>query len=126
MYKYRLWIQLCESTEESDIGHLDAKTEELQAFVNEKLKLIRKPQDCIFHVNYNKVFQCCAGANHRGNEHQALLEVLRFVIDTLPGSHGLVYWTDDEDPEINGYRVIVIARGQIEERLDPFFLINDI
>ncbi len=120
MYCYRLWIELSESTDEADCGGLGAKAEELQALINEKLTCIREPNNCIFHVNYAKVFQCCAGANHRGNNHDALLEVVRFIVDKLPGSHGLVYWSDDEDPDIDGYRVIVIARGQFHERPDPF------
>lgn len=120
MYCYRLWIELSETTDESDCGGLGAKVEELQTFINEKLTCIREPKDCIFHVNYAKVLQCCGGANHRGRNHDALLEVVRFIVDRLPGSHGLVYWSDDEDRENDGYRVIVIARGEFYERADPF------
>jgi len=123
MYEYRLWIELSESTEESDCGQLEAKILELQALINEKLTLIRSPTECIFHVNYCDIFQCSAGTNHRGRAHEDLLEVLEHLIKILPGSHGLVYWVDDEDPGasyFDGYRVLVIARGQIHERFDPF------
>jgi hypothetical protein len=120
MYDFRLWIELSESTKDSDCGQLNAKALELQSFIREKLTLIRQPEQCVSNVNYSMIFQCSGGANHRGTNHSALLDVLRFVIARLPGSHGLVYWSDDEDPENDGYKVIVIARGQFYERTDPF------
>jgi len=126
MYDYRLWIDLAESPEESDCGGLEKKAVELQLLVREKLRC--KPNDCIFDVNCSKVWQCSGSANHRGSAHAALLEVLQFVIEKLPGSHGLVYWCDDERPDRYesarrddyGYRVIAIARGKMHERFDPF------
>lgn len=126
MYGYHLWIDLAETTEESDCGALEQKAAELQLLVREKLRC--KPADCIFDVNGSKVWQCSGSTNHRGSAHAALLDVLQFVIEKLPGSHGLVYWSDDErtdkyegvDRSDVGYRVIVIARGQMHERFDPF------
>lgn len=126
MYDYRLWIDLAESTAESDCGSLEQTTAELQLLIRQKLHC--KPANCIFDISYSKVWQCSGSANHRGSDHAALLEVLRFVIDRLPGSYGLVYWSDDErpdkyecvEPNDCGFRVIVIARGQLHERFDPF------
>jgi len=120
MYAYRLWIELRESTEDADCGELVAKAQELQSLIHEKLTMIRQPDTCVANVNYSMIFQCSGGSNHRGTNHDNLLEVLRFVVSRLPGSFGLVYWSDDEDPDMDGFRVIVIARGQLHERLDPF------
>jgi hypothetical protein len=121
MYYFHLWIKLCESTEESDCGQLDAKAQGLQSVVREKLRLIRAPDECVCYINYSYVFQCSGGANHLGENHSNLLEVLRYLVGKLPGSHGIVYWSDDEDPTFhNDYRVIVIARGEIYDRSDPF------
>jgi hypothetical protein len=121
MYYFHLWIELSESTEDSDCGQLAAKAQELQSVVREKLKLIRAPEECVFYINYSYVFQCSGGANHLGEDHGNLLEVLRFLVQRLPGSHGIVYWSDDEDPTyFNDYRVIVIARGKLYDRPDPF------
>ncbi|PQO40123.1 hypothetical protein C5Y96_01955 [Blastopirellula marina] len=121
MYEYHLWIELSESTEESDCGQLDSKVDALRALVRDKLSC--KPNDCIVHVNYSKVFQCSGGANHRGTDHDMLLDVLKRLVELLPGSHGLVYWSDDESPGnavFDGYKVLVVARGEVHERLDPF------
>jgi hypothetical protein len=52
IYDYRLWIELSESTEESDCGRLDAKAEDLQKLVDEKLNC--KPHQCIFDLNRTK------------------------------------------------------------------------
>jgi hypothetical protein len=119
MYFYRLWVHLAESTEESDCGQLDAKCVELQQII--VTKLICKPSDPICHVNYSRILQLSGGANHKGSDHESLLDVLRHLVYILPGSHGLVYWSDDEDPVIaDCYKVIVIARGAFYERFDPF------
>ncbi len=123
MYSFHLWIELSESTEESDCGQLDVKAQHLQSVIRDKLTLIRQPEECVFNVNYSKVLQCSGGANHRGTNHNGLLEMLRTLVEDLPGSHGLVYWSDDEDPGtsiFDGYRVIVVARGELLERFDPF------
>lgn len=125
MYYYRLWIELSESTEESDCGGLKTKAAELQSLIRDKLMIIRHPDPCVTNINYSMIFQSCGGANHRGANHQNLLEVLNFIIEKLPGSHGLVYWSDDEDPENDGYRVIVIAGGQLHERSDPFLSLKN-
>ncbi|WP_158545185.1 Imm7 family immunity protein [Bremerella cremea] len=121
MYEYRLWIELSESTEESDCGQLAQKVELLKAKVSDNLKCL--PINCIMQVNYATIFQCSGGANHRGAEHDKLLDVLQFLVELLPGSHGLVYWSDDENPGnsvFDGYKVLVVARGTIIEKFDPF------
>ena len=82
--------------------------------------MIRHPKECISQVNFAFVLQCSGGANHRGTNHDALMSVLRHISEMLPGSHGLVYWSDDEGSESNAYRVIVIGRGQLHEHPDPF------
>lgn len=120
MYGFRLWIELSESAEESDLGHLEEKCTELQNFIDIKLQMIRQPQRCVFHVNYSKLLQCSGGANHLGSNHDALLEILRHIVDKLPGSRGIVYWFDDEDTTFNCYRVLVIAGGKFREERDPF------
>jgi hypothetical protein len=121
MYSYHLWVVLSESTEESDFGSLDNEVKGLRSLIDKTL--ICKPKDCIHSVNHLVVFQCSGSANHRGEDHDALLTVLRHITKKLPGSYGLVYWLDDENPGnacFDGYRVIVIARGQLLERFDPF------
>jgi len=122
MYDYRLWILLKETTEEGDCGQLRVKVDRLRQLVEQKLACV--PRDCIYNFNYSTVMQCTGGGNHRGQDHYELIYVLEWIAESLPGSYGLVYWVDDEDPEVasrDQYRVITLARGRLEERRDPFF-----
>jgi hypothetical protein len=123
VYDYHLWVVLREATEESDCGSLGRKAGELRCLIREHLNCRPGPDECILSVNYSLVFQCSGSANHRGEDHKSLLAVLRHIATELPGSYGLVYWCDDEEPgrdRFDGYRVIVVARGQLHDRFDPF------
>lgn len=122
MFDYHLWIELSETTEESDCGNLDKKVAQLREVVEANLSCCF-PEDCIRGLNYMMLFQCSGSRNHRGSELDAILKVLEFICRELPGSHGLVYWSDDENPGnavFDSYRVMVIARGKVEHRLAPF------
>jgi len=119
---------LRESTEESDRGSLERKAEGLRRLVRERLNGGQGPEGCVLGVNGRLVFQCSGGANQRGDDHESLRDVLRYVTTELPGSYGLVYWYDDEDPgrgRFDGYRVIVIDRGRLHDRFDPFLSPTD-
>ncbi|WP_165243851.1 Imm7 family immunity protein [Paludisphaera soli] len=123
MYGYHLWIVLSESTEESDCGSLERKAGELRSLIGERLTCKPNAEGSVQAVNLSLVFQCSGSANHRGEEHDSLLHVLRHIATELPGSHGLVYWYDDEEPgrdRFDGYRAIVVARGRLQDRFDPF------
>jgi len=121
MYTYHLWIVLRETTDDPDCGSLSKRIDELRASI--KAKLLPVPTDPISQVNYKQVFQCSESHNHRGDTHSRLLDVLSWIAKSLPGSYGLVYWYDDESPgrhHFDGYRVIRIARGLLDDRYDPF------
>lgn len=123
MYYYHLWIVLDEAPEDTGYGLFQEKIEGLKHLVSQKL--ICRPRNCIEEVNYRTVMQCSGGSNHGGGgqDHEDLLDVIDWIAENLPGSHGLVYWLDDEKPgrdAFDGYRVIVLARGHWRERFDPF------
>ncbi len=120
MYTVHLWLELSESTDESDCGHLSDKASRLQKYIDDNITMIRSSGDCVHSVNYTKVLQFSAGSNHIGNNHDAILLLLKYLVEILPGSHGLVYWSDDERTDGNCYNVIVIARGVLYDRPDPF------
>jgi len=121
MYEYHLWIVLSESTAESDEGGLLQKLGRLRSLVRDTLH--PAPAEAVHAVNYQHVLQCSVARNHRGDSHERLMAVLTWITTELPGSHGLVYWYDDEPHEgslFDGFRVIVLARGQLAHRYDPF------
>ena len=121
MHEFHAWIGLDESTEESGTGHLTEVIEELQALAAES-----KWHDATFDVkslNGQYFFAADGFVNRRRDEGQRLDLFLAIIARRLPGSWGLVYERDDEMPNPpgpNGFRVRIIARGEISERLDPF------
>ena len=122
MYLWHAWIVLSESTIESNEGSLITKVNQLRDLVQEK-QLYAVPNDPICTVNVDHVFQCSGSHNHRGDAHDRLVSVIAWIADRLPGSYGLIYWCDDEIPGtrvFDGYNVIVLARGKIANRYDPF------
>jgi hypothetical protein len=119
MYTYHLWIVLAESTLENDTGRLATKVQTLEELIAQRIGPL--PRAPINQVNYETVFQCSVSRNHRGELFAGLSEVLSWITQQLPGSYGLVYLRDDEDPELPGaFRVLVLARGRIAEHADPF------
>ncbi|HET9958476.1 MAG TPA: Imm7 family immunity protein [Polyangiaceae bacterium] len=119
MYSYHLWIVLAESTQENDIGGLQDKINGLRTLLAESLDT--RPEHPIIKVNCDWLFQCSVSHNHKGDAQERLESVLRWITRRLPGSYGLVYYRDDEDPrEANSYRVLVVSRGGVVERTDPF------
>jgi hypothetical protein len=122
MYEFHMWLLLRESTTEVDEGSLLAKLTDLRTLLVAKLP-DAVPASPIFSLNYEHLLQCSVAHNHRGDTHVRLLAVLSSVAQNLPGSYGLVYWHDDEVPgggNGDAYRVLVVARGAIMDRSDPF------
>jgi hypothetical protein len=60
--------------------------------------------------------------NHRPLLAWSPVEVFRRIAELAPGSYGLLFVWDDEDADgyNNASRVYVMARGELQERLDPF------
>lgn len=57
---------------------------------------------------------------HGGRLAPDLLELFTRAGELAPGSYGLLYMWDDQDPEHdNEFRVYRMARGQVTEREDP-------
>lgn len=54
--------------------------------------------------------------------HKSLLvwELLNWIAQNGTGSYGIVYSNDDESINFNEYKVLRIARGEVEEFNDPF------
>ncbi|WP_432922328.1 Imm7 family immunity protein [Microbispora sp. CA-135349] len=58
-------------------------------------------------------------SNHRGTWGRMILDLFARVGDIAPGSFGLLYVWDDEDPEHhNEFRVFRLVRGAVTEHAD--------
>jgi hypothetical protein len=59
--------------------------------------------------------------NHTTPLAQNMLGLFTHIGDVAPGSYGLLYMLDDEDPEHeNRFSVYVLARSTLSEQTDPF------
>jgi hypothetical protein len=59
--------------------------------------------------------------NHATPLRQEMLDVYTYIGQVAPGSYGLLYMLDDEDPRHeNAFSVFVLVRGTLTERADPF------
>jgi hypothetical protein len=119
MYQYSAWITLRDSTYEGDNEKLHAGIAQVSIALRALSSVV--PDNPINAVNGEVLLQCSGGHNRPGQLHHQLLALLHTIAEVLPGSHGLVYWCDDEDMRVaNNYQVIVLARGKIHNEADPF------
>ena len=122
MYECHFWLLLRESTSDVDGGSLELKLQEIRRLIADKLP-DAIPACPVHELNYEHLLQGSVAHNHRGDTHVRLLAVLSAIAESLPGSYGLVYWHDDEirdSRSSNRYNVIVVVRGTISDRADPF------
>jgi Immunity protein 7 len=121
MHEFHGWVGLSSSTYEDEPALLEPALAAIRDVVSRSAW-----HDASFRIeNLNgQNFLIATGMiNRRREEGQRLDDLLAMVVRLLPGSWGLIYERDDESslpPGPNAYRVRVIARGEIEERDDPF------
>ncbi|GAA4412660.1 Imm7 family immunity protein [Actinokineospora soli] len=120
MYEVHGWVSLSESTVESDVGGLDSAVAELANLIASN----SEPNiDMSLKVINGELYVVFAGLANRKRS-TIVDDVLKHVQANLPGSWGLIYERDDETVEApgpNAFRVTVLARGVVSERVDPFF-----
>lgn len=122
MYSYFAWIVLSSADDTIEAEREFAQDlERLRSLVADRLCL--NGREAIFSVNHMALFQCAEQHNHMRDHHARLLEVLVWISEKMPGSHGVIYWQDDGLPdhaEANRYHVIVLRKGTIENQRDTF------
>lgn len=125
MHQFHAWIGLAETTYEDDPPKLAAALEVLREIVARDSWHDARFE--IFNLNGQDFLTATGFVNRRRNEGDQLDLLVSETARLLPGSWGLVYERDDEmpvPPGPNAFRVRVIARGRVEERLDPFLSPN--
>jgi hypothetical protein len=95
MYEFHGWFGIAESPEEADAGTLEEGLAELRAAVD--------------RIDWSTG--------------EALDALIHFIARRFPGSWGLLYERSadmDQPPGPGAFRVRVMARGEVQDRLDPF------
>jgi hypothetical protein len=122
VYEFHGWFGIAENTEDGDSGTLDAGIGDLQA----RIEALGWPSSSAasLAVHNGTWFLVVNGCPNRpAAEAAELAELLEFVAHRFPGSWGLLYERSDyfeQPPGPGAFRVRVMARGSLVERLDPF------
>ncbi|MFJ8543320.1 Imm7 family immunity protein [Streptomyces sp. NPDC093586] len=122
MYEFHGWFGVSEGPYEDDSQSLRAGVEELRARIDAvQWSSSRKVVLDVF--NGLHVVTATGQTNRIGYEAGRLDELVAYIARRFPGSWGLLYDRSDEGdiPNAdNAFRVRVMRRGAVEERLDPF------
>ena len=120
MFEYYGWIALIYS-----ICEVEDEDKKLKIAVDYAKNLIEQtlPKR---HINELKVINgqymvsLARLSNHRGTLEEALINFFREIGEKAPGSYGLLYLSDDENPEFgNEFCVGKLVRGKLEFVKDP-------
>ncbi|MGW7361234.1 Imm7 family immunity protein [Streptomyces sp. NPDC054802] len=121
MYEFHGWFGIAESPEEADAGSLDPGIAELRQRIAE---IDWATGEVALKVHNGEYFVLANGLMNRRRDEAADLDgLLRHIATRFPGSWGLLYERSsdmDEPPGQGAFRVRVMARGEIQVRLDPF------
>ncbi|SEP53765.1 Imm7 family immunity protein [Amycolatopsis saalfeldensis] len=123
MYEFHGWFQLSESPKEIEFG--EEKFDDLLKGVRDRVAEIdwASGEAALKVFNGEHLLLVNGAPNRRRDEERELTELLEYVARQLPGSWGLLYEQAEDmesPPGQGGYRVRVMARGEITVRLDPF------
>lgn len=121
MYEYHGWCAL-RSTARSDESEF-ADEDRVRQAVREYIESLDWPYVLGSESVNGEYHVWISGMpNHKPLLAGSPVEVFRRIAELAPGSYGLLYVWDDGDADgyRNAFRVYVMARGELQERLDPF------
>lgn len=122
MFEYHGWITVRNSPgEEDDEGALP---DSVRADVDAQLMELEDGTGLIHRQTVNGAAQIHLGGflNHRAGQGNALIETFNHIAALAPGSYGMLYVWDDEDPDgsRNEFQAFVMRRGQVTRQTDSF------
>lgn len=121
MVEYYGWINLRDSTYESDDKEVNIVLSKLYSYIS-KYKL----DDTSGLINLHKVngshqLLVTGNTNHLSQDVIDMFNLYEFIAEIAKGSYGLLYIRNDESEDaFNEFEVFVLARGKIKKEKDPF------
>ncbi|MEU7186289.1 Imm7 family immunity protein [Streptomyces sp. NPDC045369] len=121
MYEFHGWFGIAETPEEADAGSLSEGVEDLRS----RIAVLQWATAEVQLKSYNgQHFLIATGlVNRRRDEAAELNDLLDHVAARFRGAWGLLYERSDDfigQPGYGAFRVRVMARGALIDRLDPF------
>lgn len=121
MVEYYGWINLSDSTYESD-------NEEMYIILNKLYSYISKYKldDTSGFINLHKVngshqLLFTGNTNHLSQDVIDIFNFYEYIAEIAVGSYGLLHIRNDESKDaFNEFEVFVLARGKIKKEKDPF------
>jgi hypothetical protein len=115
MFEYHGWITL-RSTAEAVDNESPLRLDEIQALVNDLAGYALtdlRPMNGEYYIHVG------GSPNHRGTWGPTLINLFAKIGQLAPGSYGLLYVHDSEDPEhALNFRVFRLVRGTVTEHAD--------
>lgn len=124
MVEYYGWINLRDSTYESDNKEMNIVLSKLYSYIS-KYKL----NDTSGLVNLHKVngsyqLLVTGNTNHLSQDVIDIFNLYEFIAEIAKGSYGLLYIRNDESEDaFNEFEVFVLARGKIKKEKDLFYFL---
>lgn len=119
MVEYHGWITVRPPAHEVDDDGLAS----VAAMVRREIERRNAPHRILGMkiVNANCMVWFAGCTNHWATDVDDAFEFLKVVAANAPGSYGILYLWDDEDPKHeNDFRVWRLAKGALSEHTDPF------
>jgi hypothetical protein len=120
MFEYHAWITIQHSAGDED----DADLRAAHARVEKELESLRGGTSLVDlrWVNGMSQLHISGFLNHRSGEGQSVIDAFHRVGQVAPGSYGVLYMLDDEDPsgKNNEFQVLVMRRGHVTQQSDAF------
>jgi hypothetical protein len=120
MFEYHAWITVQHSAGDED----DADLRAAHARVEKELESLHGGTSLVNlrWVNGMSQLHISGLLNHRSGEGQSVIDTFHRVGQVAPGSYGVLYMLDDEDPngKNNEFQVLVMRRGQVTQTSDAF------
>lgn len=120
MFEYHAWITVQHSAGDED----DADLAAAHARVEKELESLCGGTGLVDlrWVNGMSQLHISGFLNHRSGEGQGVIDTFHRVGQVAPGSYGVLYMLDDEDPngKNNEFQVLVMRRGQVTQASDAF------
>jgi hypothetical protein len=119
MFEFHGWAVI-RSRYDSDLEKEEADWEKIEEEFDLELRIFDRPDHFHVHKTINGLLSVTMSGlrNHRQED---VIDFFRWLAARAPGSYGLLYVHDDEDPKAeNDFRVYRLAKGKLTEMADPF------